>query len=421
MTENVIWPVERRRTRRRGFGVARFVLRSLAAMRHGSLAIRMPDGEVLRFGDGSNPRRSRHGLDAAFTIRDRDFFRRCFFFGDIGFGESYVAGDWETDDLAEVVAWFILNDEQQTGRTTKRILNWLGWLNNAVHRLRSNTESGSHANIAAHYDLSNAFFRLFLDPSMTYSSAWFERTDMPLEEAQIAKYERVCRLIELKSSDRLLEIGGGWGAFSRYAAKKYGCHVTTITLSRQQFEWADRLRREERLEGQIDLLLADYRRITGRFDKIVSIEMLEAVGHDYFGVFFAKCAEVLAPNGLAAVQVITCPDWRCESMRRGVDFIQKHIFPGGEVPSIGCLVGAISRATDFSVRDLFDFGDSYARTLQLWAAAFEANLDAVRRLGFDESFIRKWRYYFRYCQAAFLMRHISVAQMLLSRSNNQLT
>ncbi|MGZ7080381.1 MAG: class I SAM-dependent methyltransferase, partial [Thermoanaerobaculia bacterium] len=344
------------------------------------------------------------------------------FFGDIGFGESYVAGDWDTDDLEEVIAWFILNaDESQAqsaSRATKRILNWLGWLNNAAHRLRSNNESRSRENIAAHYDLSNEFFRVFLDPSMTYSAALFEPADATLDDAQIAKYDRLCGLLELKSGDRLLEIGGGWGAFSRYVAKKFGCHVTTITISRQQFEWASRLRAEERLESHIDLRLLDYRKLNGKFDKIISIEMLEAVGHRYYDAFFAKCAEVLSPNGLAALQVITCPEWRCETMRNGVDFIQKHIFPGGEVPSIGCMLESIHRVTDFTMRDLFDFGDSYARTLQLWAAKFEAGLDAIRAAGFDDSFIRKWRYYFRYCEAGFRMRHISVVQLLLSRSNN---
>ncbi|MGZ7039371.1 MAG: class I SAM-dependent methyltransferase, partial [Thermoanaerobaculia bacterium] len=398
------------------------VLRSLASMPHGRLTITMPDGASLSFGSGSNPRGAQHGLDAAITIRNPDFFRRCFFFGDIGFGESYVAGDWDTDDLEEVIAWFILNaDESQAqsaSRATKRILNWLGWLNNAAHRLRSNNESRSRENIAAHYDLSNEFFRVFLDPSMTYSAALFEPADATLDDAQIAKYDRLCGLLELKSGDRLLEIGGGWGAFSRYVAKKFGCHVTTITISRQQFEWASRLRAEERLESHIDLRLLDYRKLNGKFDKIISIEMLEAVGHRYYDAFFAKCAEVLSPNGLAALQVITCPEWRCETMRNGVDFIQKHIFPGGEVPSIGCMLESIHRVTDFTMRDLFDFGDSYARTLQLWAAKFEAGLDAIRAAGFDDSFIRKWRYYFRYCEAGFRMRHISVVQLLLSRSNN---
>ena len=376
----------------------RVVLRALAANKRGRLTLTLPDGDVMTFGDGTG--------DAAITIRDANFFRRCLLFGDIGFAESYMAGEWDTGDIAAVIAWFILNDKQ------RRIPNFLGFVNKVAHRLRSNTVANSRRNISAHYDLSNDLFALFLDPSMTYSSALFEREEMTLGDAQIAKYERLCSLLDLKPSDHLLEIGGGWGAFSRYAVKKYGCRITTITISQQQFEWALR----EKNDDRIDIQLLDYRKLDGQFDKIVSIEMLEAVGHRYFETFFAKCAEVLKPNGVMAVQVITCPEWRCEPMRNGVDFIQKHIFPGGEVPSIGCLQQAMRRSSDLSLINLFDFGASYARTLQLWAAAFESNLDRVRALGFDESFIRKWRYYFRYCEAGFTMRHISVAQMLLRRT-----
>ena len=394
------------------------VLHVLNRMHHGRLTMTLPTGDVLHFGDGTNPRDARYGLDASIAIRDEHFFRRCFFFGDIGFAESYMAGEWDTPDLTEVIAWFIVNQSQPASRAKQRVVNWLGWINNAAHRLRSNTRRNSRRNIAAHYDLSNDFFAKFLDPSMTYSSALFERDDATLDQAQLAKYERLCRQLELKPGDRVLEIGGGWGALSRHIARNYGSHVTTITISQQQFDWASQRIREERLGDRIDLRLLDYRQLDGTFDKIVSIEMLEAVGHDYFDTFFAKCAEVLAPNGMMAVQVITCPEWRCEPMRHGVDFIQKHIFPGGEVPSVGCLLESVRRSTDLALADLYDFGQSYARTLQLWAAAFESHLHEIRALGFDEEFIRKWRYYFRYCEAGFLMRHISVVQMLLSRSNN---
>lgn len=396
----------------------RAVLGAFRAMRHGSLTVSLPDGEVLRFGDGSNPRRARFGLDARIQIRSEELFRRCFYYGDIGFAEAYVAGDWTTSDLAEVVSWFILNaDFSSQSAIRRRLLNGLGWINNLGHRLRANSIEGSQENIAAHYDLSNAFFELFLDPSMTYSSALFESNES-LEEAQEAKYRRLCELLQLKPGHRVLEIGGGWGAFSRYAASRYGCHVTTITISERQFAWADRRRREESLEEQVDLRLLDYRKLAGRFDRIVSIEMLEAVGHDYFDTFFSKCNELLAPNGLLALQVIVCPESRYESLRRGVDFIQKHIFPGGLIPSTGALLESAHRTTDFTLRDLFDFGDSYARTLEHWSSRFEARLESVRELGFDETFIRKWRYYLMYCLAAFRMRHVSVVQMLLTRPNN---
>jgi cyclopropane-fatty-acyl-phospholipid synthase len=398
--------------RRRRHGFAAAVRRVLRANRHGRLTLTLPDGEMLTFGEGTNPRGSRDGLDAHIEVKNDAFFRRCVLFGDIGFAESYMAGEWDSDDLAEVVAWFILNERRRRGP------NIFGWLNRVAHRLHSNTRNGSRENIAAHYDLSNEFFQQFLDASMTYSSALFESGDETLPAAQTAKYQRVCHLLDLKEGDHVLEIGGGWGAFSRYAAKNYGCRITSITISKQQFDWASRQLELEHLRGHVDLRLADYRDIKGRFDKIVSIEMLEAVGHDYYDTFFAKCAEVLAPTGLVALQVITCPDWRCEPMRRNVDFIQKHIFPGGEVPSVGCLLESVRRTTDFSLTDFFDFGPSYARTLQLWSDAFEAKLPAIRAMGFDETFIRKWRYYFQYCKAGFRMRHISVAQFLLSRSNN---
>ncbi|MEO8033649.1 MAG: cyclopropane-fatty-acyl-phospholipid synthase family protein [Acidobacteriota bacterium] len=411
----------------------RAVFSALEPMSHGRLVIETPDGQVHRFGESTNPRGSLHGLEASIRVLRHDFFRRCFYYGDIGLAEGYLAGDWDTDDLAEVVSWFILNAEsspsQSASRRRQKVLNALGWINNLTHRMRANTVAGSRVNIASHYDLSNDFFALFLDPSMTYSSALFDTASASpgtgatspresLELAQYAKYERLARLLELRAGDRVLEIGGGWGAFSRFAAKRYGCHVTSITISQAQFSWADRLRREEQLEEAIDLQLVDYRKLTGQFDKIVSIEMLEAVGHEYFDTFFAQCSSLLKPNGLVALQVITCPDTRYEALRRGVDFIQKHIFPGGLIPSVGALVASIGRATDFTVPDLFDFGDSYARTLQMWDDEFEAKLDAVRALGFDEIFIRKWRYYLLYCKAAFQMRHVSVVQMLLSRPNN---
>lgn len=380
--------------------------RALREMRHGRLTMALPEGEALRFGDGSNPRGARHGLDARLRVLREDFFRRCVLHGDIGLAEGYMAGDWESDDVAEVVAWFILNAEAEPRRPKL--------LDRIRHRLRRNTPRNSESNIAAHYDLSNEFFSLFLDPGMTYSSALFEHSLVSLEAAQEAKYERLCRLLELKPGDRVLEIGGGWGAFSRYAASRYGCHVTTITISRRQFAWSE----ARRDPSAIDLRLADYRAVTGTFEKIVSIEMLEAVGHEYLDVFFRKCGELLAANGLLALQVITCPDARYERVRRGVDFIQKHIFPGGLIPSVGALLASAQRTTDLMLRDLRDLGDSYAHTLQLWDERFGENMAAVRAQGFDEAFIRKWRYYFRYCMAAFRMRHVSVVQMLLTRPNN---
>ncbi|MFZ2491471.1 MAG: cyclopropane-fatty-acyl-phospholipid synthase family protein [Thermoanaerobaculia bacterium] len=397
------------------------VLKVLHGMRNGRLTMTLPDGSVVGIGDGENPRGSRFGLHARIDVKSEAFFRRCFYYADIGLAESYMAGEWTTDDLADVVSWFILNAAEPTvrARTVRRLLNWMGWFNRLGHRLRSNTVERSRENIAAHYDLSNELFSLFLDPTMTYSSGLFSSETDTLDEAQQAKYERLCQLLQLKPGDRVLEIGGGWGAMSRYIANRYHCQVTTITISKEQYDWADRLRRSENLEHLIDLRLLDYRSLEGEFDKIVSIEMLEAVGHEHFDAFFGKCSELLAPNGLAALQVITFPDSRYEVMRHDVDFIQKHVFPGGLLPSVSAMLASIGRTGDLMLADLFEFGPSYAKTLQCWADTFEARLDDVRALGFDETFIRKWRYYLMYCKAAFQMRHVGVVQMLLTRPNNQ--
>ncbi len=406
----------------RGGLYRRVVMAALRPMKHGVLRMTFPDDSVLTVGGGSNPTAAGHGLHASMRIRDENFFKRCFYFGDIGLAESFMAGEWESDDLDEVISWFILNHErsqsQSGSRMRQRILGWLGWANQLGHRLRANDVENSRKNIAAHYDLSNEFFATFLDPSMTYSSGLFRTGSESLAAAQEAKYERLCRLLELQPGMRLLEIGGGWGAFSRMAAEKFGCHVTTLTISERQFEWAAALRSKHQLEEEIDLRLLDYRRMTGQFDRIVSIEMLEAVGHEYFDTFFGKCEELLAPNGVVALQVITAPETRYEAMRKGVDFIQKHIFPGGHIPSVGALLDSIYRSTRFTLHDLHDFGDSYARTLQLWSDAFEEQLEQVRKLGFGEEFLRKWRYYLMYCKAGFQMRHISVVQMILTRPNN---
>ncbi len=386
------------------------VTRALSNMSHGRLTLTTPEGVTMQFGEGTNPRGAQHGLDARIRVVRNSFFRRCVLHGDMGLAEGFMSGDWTTGDLAEVIAWFILNADAEPPRVK--------FLDRIRHHLRTNNIANSRRNIAAHYDLSNDFFALFLDPTMTYSAGIFALADVSLEEAQQAKFERICTLLELKPGDRVLEIGGGWGAWSRYAASRYGCHVTTLTISAAQFAWADRLRQQEGLADRIDLRLADYRTIAGRFDKIASIEMLEAVGHEYFDTFFARCAGLLAPNGLVALQVITCPEVRYEGMRRSVDFIQKHIFPGGLLPSTGVLLESAHRATDFTLRNLADFGSSYVQTLELWSERFEANLESIRALGFDDVFIRKWRYYFAYCIAAFRMRHVSVVQMLLTRPNN---
>lgn len=392
------------------------VLRILSEMRRGYLTVRMPDGEIITYGDPGSSHRARiHILNPAF-------FRKCVLYGDIGFGESYVDGDWETDDITAVISWFLLNIDNApsiSGSPARQIgLNLLKTLNRVSHRLRENSVRGSKKNISEHYDLSNNFFRTFLDPSMTYSSAYFKGRDLSLEEAQKEKYDRLCRKLRIGPNDHVLEIGSGWGGFAIHAASTYGCKVTTITISEQQYNLAKQRIRRAGLEDRISIRLQDYRTLEGQFDKVVSIEMLEAVGDRYFEEYFAVCNRVLTPNGLLGLQVITAPDSRYEQLRKGVDWIQKHIFPGSLLPSIGRLNRAANKTSELFLHDLKDLGRDYAATLKIWRDNFNAKLARIQQLGFDERFARKWNYYFSYCESAFAMRNISVVQMVYTRPNN---
>jgi len=395
-----------------------FVLKALVGMQQGSLRLTLPDGEVLHIGNHSAT------MQATMRIVRPEFFRKCVLYGDVGFGEAYVDGDWETDDITKVISWFLLNVENAptiSGNRRKMwMLNLMKIANRINHRLRDNTLSGSRENISEHYDLSNDFFRRVLDAGMTYSSAYFSDPNMSLEQAQAEKYDRLCRQLHLQPTDQVLEIGTGWGGFALHAAHHYGCRVTSITVSEQQFRYAKERVRLSGLEDRIEIRFQDYREITGSFDKIVSIEMLEAVGHRHMEAFFSKCHEVLKKDGLLGLQVITAHDARYDSLRKGVDWIQKHIFPGSLLPSIARINQAINRTGDMSLFDLKDMGLHYARTLRHWRDNFNRNFDNIRDLGFDGSFARKWNYYFSYCEAAFAMRNINVVQMIYTRPNNAL-
>ena len=395
-----------------------FVLKALKGMNKGSLLLTLPDGDVMEFGDKSAE------VHATVRIIRPEFFRKCLLYGDIGFGEAYVDGDWETDDITRVISWFLLNVENAPtisgNRQTMWMLNLMKILNRIGHRLRDNTRNGSRENIREHYDLSNDFFSRVLDAEMTYSSAYFSTPALTLEQAQTEKYDRLCRQLRLRPTDHVLEIGSGWGGFAVHAVRTYGCRVTTITVSEQQFRYAQERIRLSGLENRIEIRLQDYREITGSFDKIVSIEMLEAVGDRHMETFFARCHEVLKKDGLLGLQVITSPDARYDSLREGVDWIQKHIFPGSLLPSIARINQAINRTGDMSLHDLKDMGLHYARTLHLWRENFNRNIDNILALGFDTQFARKWNYYFSYCEAAFAMRNINVVQMIYTRPNNTL-
>ncbi len=350
----------------------------------------MPDGRTETIGQD-------HTIHANLFVRDERFFRKCLLYGDIGFGESYVDGDWDTDDITQVIRWFIANVETHPSMSgSKRkfsAANWLRVFNRLAHRTRDNTRRMSKKNIADHYDLSNDFFQSFLDPSMTYSSAYFESPDLTLEEAQIAKYDRLCRQVNLQASDHVLEIGTGWGGFAVHAARTYGCRITTITISEQQYAYALERFRREGLQDRIELKLMDYRKLEGQFDKIVSIEMLEAVGHRFLKSFFAKCHEVLRPHGAMGLQVIVCPDSRYDELRRSVDWIQKHIFPGSLLPSIAAINGAVNKTGDMTLFAAMSLGEHYARTLAAWRDRFQAARERILQMGFHERVMRKWNYY----------------------------
>lgn len=334
--------------------------------------------------------------------------------GSLGAGESYMEGLWDVDDLVATVRMLL----RTSGRLSNLDGSGLGLvrstLENLYHHFRRNTRSGSRRNIAEHYDVGNDFYRLWLDESMMYSSAIWEREDMTLEQAQQARLERVCRKLELSPDDHLLEIGTGWGAMAIYAASRFGCRVTTTTISREQYQLARERVRCAGLTDRVAVLLEDYRDLAGAYDKLVSIEMIEAVGAEYLETYFERIGELLTPNGLGLLQAITTPDDRfAESVGR-VDFIKRHIFPGGQLPSLHAMTTAW-RHTDLRLLHFEDFGEHYARTLREWRRRFHERLADVEALGYPQRFQRMWDFYLASCEGAFLERHCGVGQLLLAR------
>ncbi|MFZ4775727.1 MAG: class I SAM-dependent methyltransferase [Terrimicrobiaceae bacterium] len=393
------------------------VLKSFAKFKHGTLTVYLPEGSKRVYGGVYK------GLEVEIRILKESFFRRSVLFGAIGFAESYMAAEWETEDLTKVIAWFILNSSEADALQTNQsrgtgLFNILNLINRSYHRRRPNSLETSRENIRDHYDLSNEFFQLWLDPTMTYSSGYFDTPGTALEGAQIRKYDLLCRKLHLSAADEVLEIGSGWGGFSIHAARQYRCKITTVTISEKQFAEASTRIQEAGLTDRIEILLCDYRTIRGRFDKIVSIEMLEAVGERYVNGYFEKIHEVLKPHGLLALQAILCPDRQYPILRDGVDFIQKHIFPGSLLMCNARITEAMMASGDLNLLDYEDMAPHYALTLRIWRENFEAKLPEILAMGFDEEFIRKWRYYLCYCEAAFGTRHITVAQMVYSRPDN---
>ncbi len=390
--------------------LARKVIRSrLAEVGEGVISI-TEDGTADVYGEMTDSM----PLAAHITVKDPRFYSEVAFGGTIGSGEAFIHDYWECDDLTALVR-ILLRNKHVLGNLDSGTAMFTRPLQRLFHWLNRNTQEGSRRNIAAHYDLGNDFYALWLDPTMMYSSGVYARPDMTLEEASVYKLDLICRKLGLESSDRVIEIGTGWGGFAMHAAKHYGCHVTTTTISKEQHAWAERAIREAGLEDRITLLLEDYRDLGGQFDKLVSIEMIEAVGHEYHDTFFRKCAELLKPDGQMLLQAITIADQQYASYKKGVDFIKRYIFPGGCLTSVTGMTETMTRVTDMRAVHIEDIGPHYATTLEAWRERFFATLDRVRELGYSDEFIRMWHYYLAYCEGGFAERAIGNVHMLVMR------
>ncbi len=388
--------------------IARWLLfRLLSGIREGSLTVREGQ-QTLHFGDESS------ALRAEVQILAPGVYWRLLTGGSLAAAESWMEGEWETHQLTPLLQILALN-----GKVLGRLESGFRLLGNPMERLRHwtrrNYRKQARENISAHYDLGNEFYAHFLDEDLLYSSALFTADDQALSQAQQAKMERLCEQLALTSGDHLLEIGTGWGAMAEYAARHYGCRVTTTTLSREQYIWATERIARAGLQDRVQVLLCDYRDLTGEFDKLVSVEMIEAVGKRYLPDFFRTCQARLRPGGRMAIQAITIQDQRYHDYSKSVDFIQRYIFPGGFLPSITAMSELMTRHTDFVVRNLFDMGPDYARTLAHWRQRFLHAWQDIEKLGFDERFRRMWLYYFGYCEAGFNARTISVVQLTAER------
>jgi cyclopropane-fatty-acyl-phospholipid synthase len=400
-------PVEGSLFERAGAAV---VSSALEKIRHGRLTMTLPDGTIRVFGDAASPVR------AGLRVKNHDFFRRVLLWGDVGFGEAYQHGDFETDDLTALIRLFIDNGDAMEVENTRWAL-WGKVRNRLRHLLNRNSIGGSRRNIYAHYDLGNEFFSLFLDPTKMYSCARFEDGD-DLQAAQLRKVEAILDKAGVQAGDHVLEIGSGWGTLAAQAVKR-GARVTTLTISQKQFAHCQERFAREGIADRAEVLFQDYRLAQGSYDKIVSIEMIEAVGHEFLGTFFATCDRLLKPDGLVVIQGITIPDQRYEAYRRGCDWIQKHIFPGALLPSLTAMCDALTRNTNLVVEDVENIGIHYARTLREWRRELLGKADQVKALGFDDEFLRTWEYYFSYCEAGFASRTLGDVQLILTRPNNK--
>ena len=387
----------------------RICLRQLANIQVGSLVLH-DGGEAFHFGTTDDPAQPH----AEVHVLDRGLYRSMLAGGSIASGEAYMQGMWTSPNLVAVMRLFSAN--LPTLELLEARQSWLVRLGLKLsHALKRNTHSGSRKNISAHYDLGNDFFSLFLDPTMMYSAALFQTDSTGLDEASVAKLDELCRQLELDSGDHLLEIGTGWGGLAIHAAGNYGCRVTTTTISREQYEHARARVREAGLEDRVTVLCEDYRKLEGSFDKLVSVEMIEAVGHEFYSSYFSRCSQLLKPNGKMVIQAITIADQRYAAARKSVDFIQRYIFPGGSLPSVAVIADHLARDTDLQMVHLRDITRDYALTLAHWRERFLAAQATVRQLGFDQTFVRMWEFYLAYCEGGFRERIIGTVQLAFAK------
>ena len=386
------------------------LLQQLSGFGHGHLTLRDALGTL----DLGTPADERADLAVRIDVLDPAFYRAVAANGSVGAGEAYMDGHWQCNDLTGLIRLLLRNrdliDGMETGLTRVG-----GLAMRIVHALRRNTRDGSRRNIAAHYDLGNDFFRLFLSDDLMYSSACWSGDDDTLEAASTRKLDLICRRLDLRPGDRVVEIGTGWGGFALHAARHYGCHVTTTTISREQHALACARVAAAGLADRVTVLLEDYRDLDGEFDKLVSIEMIEAIGAPYLDTYFHKLGRLLKPDGLALLQAITIEDHRYAQALKSVDFIKRHVFPGTFIPSLNAILAAKTRSCDLALVAQEDFGDSYARTLHAWRERFMARRSEVRAQGFDERFIRMWEFYLAYCEGGFRERSIGVSHLLFAK------
>lgn len=383
------------------------VVSRLQQLRHGELIIREGHNESY-FGDTVTEGRPRIHVQ----VNHASFWSDIAFGGGVGAGEAYIKGSWSCNDNVGLLSLLIKN-QAVTDRIDSQFLNIKRPIMKALHYLSRNTRSGSLKNIRAHYDLSNNFFELFLDKTMMYSCAYYNEQAKSLEKASIAKLDMVCQKLQLKPEDHLLEIGTGWGGLALHAAQNYGCKVTTTTISLEQYHYAKSRIAQAGLSHRVEVLLNDYRDLEGKYDKIVSIEMIEAVGHQFLNTYFEQCNRLLKPAGMMLIQAITIIDKRYKSALKRVDFIKQYIFPGGFLPSVTAMSQSISQVTDMKVIHLQDIGQHYATTLNDWKKRFLNRIDEVREQGYSDMFIRMWEYYLDYCQAGFKENYLGTVQMLM--------